>query len=79
MTQDELDKILEAHQMNITADDIRKAAQELIEKITMKQQVTTLTKAEDMMLLNTIKTQAILGYINGVCALAKRVTEGDAE
>lgn len=27
MTQDELDKILEAHQMKITADDIRKAAQ----------------------------------------------------
>lgn len=63
--------------MNITADDIRKAALELIEKITMNQQVTVLTKAEEMMLLNTIKTQAIIGYINGVCELAKRVTEGE--
>lgn len=63
--------------MNITADDIRKAALELIEKITMNQQVTVLTKAEEMMLLNTIKTQTIIGYINGVCTLVKRVTEGE--
>lgn len=54
---------------NITADDIRKAALELIKKITMNQQVTVLTKAEEMMLLNTIKTQTIIGYINGVCVL----------
>ena len=72
-------KETEDDQMNITADEIRKAALELIKKITMNQQVTVLTKTEEMMLLNTIKTQTIIGYINGVCALAKRVTEGDAE
>lgn len=68
-------KVKEGNQMNITADDIRKAALELIEKMTMNQQVTVLTKAEEMMLLNELKTQTILGYINGVCELAKRVTE----
>ena len=70
-------EVKEGNQMNITADEIRKAAIELIEKITMNQQVTVHTKAEEMMLLNTIKTQAIIGYINGVCELAKRVTEGE--
>lgn len=64
---------------SITADDIRKAALELIEKVTMSQHVIAGIKAEEMMRLNELKTQAVLGYINGVCALAKRVTEGDAE
>ena len=64
---------------NITADEIRKAALELIGEMAMSHKVTVLAKAEEMMLLNEIKTQAILGYIDGVCALAKRVTEGDAE
>lgn len=64
--------------MNITADEIRKAALELIEKMAMSQRVTVGSKEAEMMRLNEIKTQAILGYINGVCALAKRVT-GDEE
>ena len=65
--------------MNITADEIRKAALELIGEMAMSHKVTVLAKAEEMMLLNEIKTQAILGYIDGVCALAKRVTEDEAE
>lgn len=65
--------------MNITADEIRKAAIELIEEITMSHKVIAGTKAAEMMRLNELKTQAVLGYINGVCALAKRVTEDDAE
>lgn len=62
---------------NITADDIRKAAVELIEEITMSHKVIAGVKAAEMMRLNELKTQAVLGYINGVCALAKRVTEGE--
>lgn len=68
---------IEDDQMNITADEIRKAALELIGEMAMSHKVTVLAKAEEMMLLNEIKTQAILGYIDGVCALAKRVTEGE--
>ena len=62
---------------NITADEIRKAALELIEEITMSHKVLAGAKAVEMMRLNELRTQAILGYINGVCALAKRVTEGE--
>lgn len=70
-------KIKEDKRMNITADEIRKAALELIGEMAMSHKVTVLAKAEEMMLLNEIKTQAILGYIDGVCALAKRVTEDE--
>lgn len=63
--------------MNITADEIRKAALELIEEITTSHKVLAGVKAAEMMRLNELKTQAILGYINGVCALAQRVTEGE--
>lgn len=63
--------------MNITAEDIRKAALELIEKVTMSQHVIVGAKADEMMRLNEIKTQTMLGYINGVCVLAKRVMEGE--
>ncbi len=63
--------------MTITADEIRKAALELIEKVTMSRHVIVGAKADEMMRLNEIKTQAILGYINGICALAKKVTEGE--
>lgn len=63
--------------MNITADDIRKAALELIEKMTTSQRVTVGSKAAEMMRLYEIYTQTMIGYINGVCALAKRVTEGE--
>lgn len=62
---------------SITADDIRKAAIELIEEITMSHKVIAGAKAAEMMRLNELKTQAVLGYINGVCALAKRVTEDE--
>ena len=62
---------------SITADEIRKAAIELIEEITTSHKVLAGVKAAEMMRLNELKTQAILGYINGVCALAKRVTEGE--
>ncbi len=72
-------KIKEDNQMNITVDEIRKTALELIEKMTMTQHVTIGANAAEMMRLNEIKTQTMLGYINGVCELAKRVTEGDAE
>lgn len=65
--------------MNITVDDIRKAAVELIEEITTSHKVLAGVNAAEMMRLNELKTQAILGYINGVCALAKRVTEDEAE
>ena len=64
---------------SITADDIRKAAIELIEEITMSHKVLAGVNAAEMMRLNELKTQAILGYINGVCALAKRVTEDEAD
>lgn len=70
-------EIKEDKQMNITADEIRKAALELIEKITTSHKVLAGVKAAEMMRLNELKTQAILGYINGVCALAKRVTGGE--
>lgn len=63
--------------MNITADEIRKAAVELIEEITASHKVIAGVKAAEMMRLNELKTQAVLGYINGVCALAQRVTEGE--
>lgn len=72
-------KVKEGNQMNITVDEIRKTALELIEKMTMTQHVTVGANAAEMMRLNEIKTQTMLGYINGVCELAKRVTEGDAE
>ena len=62
---------------NITADEIRKAEIELIEEITMSHKVIAGAKAAEMMRLNELKTQAVLGYINGVCALAKRVTEDE--
>lgn len=68
---------IENDKMHISADEIRKAALELIGEMAMSHKVTVLAKAEEMMLLNEIKTQAILGYIDGVCALAKRVTEGE--
>lgn len=61
--------------MNITADDIRKAALELIEEVTMPQRVIVSSKVDEMMRLNEIKTQAMLGYINGVCAMARKLTE----
>lgn len=64
---------------NITADAIRKAALELIKEITTSYKVLAGVKAAEMMRLNELKTQAILGYINGVCALVKRVTEGKAD
>lgn len=69
-------EVKEGNQMNITADEIRKAAIEMIEKMTMTQHVTVGANAAEMMRLNEIKTQTMLGYINGVCELAKRVTEG---
>lgn len=62
---------------SITADEIRKAAIELIEEITMSHKVIAGAKAAEMMRLNELKTQAVLGYINGVCARAKRVTEDE--
>lgn len=70
-------KETEDKQKNIKADEIRKATLELIEKITTSHKVLAGVKAAEMMRLNELKTQAILGYINGVCALAKRVTEGE--
>lgn len=57
-------------------DDIYKTALALIEKVTMSQRVTVGSKADEMMRLNEIKTQAMLGYINGVCAMARKLTEG---
>ncbi len=68
---------IEDDKMNITADEIRKAALKLIEKVTMSQHVIVGAKADEMMRLNEIKTQTMLGYINGVCALAKRATEDE--
>lgn len=62
---------------SITADEIRKAAVELIEEITASHKVLAGVKVTEMMRLNELKTQAILGYINGVCELAKRVTEDE--
>lgn len=65
-----------------TKDDIRKVALELIEKAAKPQYVITgniaeeRAKADEMMRLNEIKTQAMLGYINGVCAMARKLTEG---
>lgn len=69
--------------MNITADEIRKAALELIEKAAKPQYVITgniaeeRAKADEMMRLNEIKTQAMLGYINGVCEITRKLTEGE--
>ena len=66
-------------------DDIRKVALELIEKATKPQYVIAgigaeeRAKAAEMMRLNEIKTQAILGYIYGVCKLAEMVAEDEAE
>ena len=53
----------EGNQMNITADEIRKAALELI---------NDMAEAAD-------DNQIAIGYILGVGDLAKKVTEGDAE
>lgn len=58
-------KIKEDKQMNITADDIRKAALELIND--MAQEADGNGK------------RLAIGYILGVGDLAKKVTEGDAE
>lgn len=62
---------IEGNQKNITADDIRKAALELIGKRT---QSSAAAPAEA-----TTVESFTYGYILGVCELAKRVTEGDAE
>ena len=62
--------------MTITADEIRKAALELIEKVTMSQHVIVGAKADEMMRLNEIKTQVALVYINGVCSMARKLTDG---
>lgn len=62
--------------MTITADEIRKAALELIEKVTMSQHVIVGAKSDEMMRLNEIKTQVALGYINGVCSMARKLTDG---
>lgn len=59
----------EGNQMNITADDIRKAALELIGKRT---QSSAAVPAEA-----TTVESFTYGYILGVCALAKRVTEDE--
>ena len=56
---------IEDKQMNITADDIRKAALELINDMAQA--------ADDN------GKQLAIGYILGVGDLAKKVTEGDAE
>ena len=56
-------EIKEDEQMNITADEIRKAALELI---------NDMAEAAD-------DNQIAIGYILGVGDLAKKVTEGDAE
>lgn len=71
--------------MNITVDDVRKAALELIEKATKPQYVIAgigaeeRAKAAEMMRLNEIKTQAILGFIYGVCKLAEMVAGGEED
>ena len=65
--------------MNIKADGIRKAALELIEKAPKPRYVVAGVTAEErakvaeMMRLNEIKTQAMLGYINGVCDFANEI------
>ena len=58
-------KVKEGNQMNITADEIRKAALALINDMAQA--------AEDN------GKQLAIGYILGVGDLAKKVTEGDAE
>lgn len=58
-------EIKEDEQMNISADEIRKAALELINDMAQA--------AEDN------GKQLAIGYILGVGDLAKKVTEGDAE
>lgn len=63
--------------MNITVDEIRKVALELIEEVTMSQRVTVSSKVDEMMRLNEIKTQAMLGYINGICKITRKLTEGE--
>lgn len=57
----------EDNQMNITADDIRKAALELIGEIAQGE-------FESNGVVNA-STCASLGYIYGVCKLAEKVTE----
>lgn len=65
-----------------TKDDICRVALELIEKATKPRYVIAgntaeeRAKADEMMRLNEIKTQAMLGYINGVCAMTRKLTEG---
>ena len=56
-------EVKEGNQMNITADEIRKAALELI---------NDMAEAAD-------DNQIAIGYILGVGDLTKKVTEGDAE
>lgn len=64
-------KIEEDNQMNITADEIRKAALELIEEIAQGE-------FESNGVVNA-STCASLGYIYGVCKLAEMVAGGEEE
>lgn len=57
--------------MNITADDIRKAALKLIWKRTQSSATAPATAT-------TVESYTY-GYILGVCELAKRVTEGEED
>lgn len=78
-------KIKEDKQMNITADEIRKAALQLIEAasglkcVVLGSTAEEKAKADEMMRLNERRMQITLGYINGVCRLADKLTEGDTE
>lgn len=64
-------EVKEDKQMNITADDIRKAALELIEEIAQGE-------FESSGVVNA-STCASLGYIYGVCKLAEMVVGGEEE
>ena len=69
--------------MTITDDEIRKAALELIEKAAKPQCVIAgntieeRVKAAKMVTLNERRMQVTLGYINGVCAVIRKLTEGE--
>ncbi len=66
-------KIKEDKQMNITADDIRKAALELIWKRTQSSATAAATATA-----TTVESYTY-GYILGVGDLVKKMTEDDAE
>lgn len=57
--------------MNITADDIRKAALELIGEVVQAEYEYNGTDAINM--------KATIGYIVGVCEMTKKITEDDAD